>query len=78
MDPHTEGNWRVMTDKEFDKRWWSKRRAKNGEPVVVRRIAVVVAPGDGMAVVGAERSPVMPPEGVSVGDVEEIWTSSAL
>lgn len=61
MDPHTEGNWRVMTVKEFDERWWAKRRGKDGELVIVRRVCVVVTPGDGMVVVGADKSPVVAP-----------------
>ena len=61
MDPHTEGNWRVMTAKEFDERWWAKRRGKDGEPVIIRRVCVVVTPGEGMVVVGADKSPVVAP-----------------
>jgi hypothetical protein len=61
MDPHTEGNWRVMTAREFDERWWAKRRGKDGEPVVIRRVCVVVTPGEGMVVVGADKSPVVAP-----------------
>lgn len=61
MDPHTEGNWRVMTAREFDERWWAKRRGKDGEPVVIRRVCVVVTPGDGMVTVGADKSPVVAP-----------------
>ena len=64
MDPHTEGNWRVLTVQDFDARWWAKRRGPDGQPVRIPRLCVIVQPGPGMAVVGAEASPVTPPDAV--------------
>ena len=44
MDPHVEGNQRVLSYADFDARWWNKQPSPEG-PRIVRRLGIVVVPG---------------------------------
>jgi len=42
MDPNVSGNWRTMSAKDFDERWWDGDNVYRGR--VLRRPAVIVRP----------------------------------
>jgi len=47
MDPHVEGNKRVLSHADFEKRWWNKESGPDGVLRVVKHVAIVVVPGEG-------------------------------
>ena len=53
MDPHVAGNQRVLTTADFDARWWAKR-VKDGQPIKLWHLTVVLAPEAPDVAVGAE------------------------
>jgi hypothetical protein len=57
MDPHFEGNKRVLSYADFDARWWNKSPGPDGLPRIVRRLGIVVVPGT-----KAEKEPADPAE----------------
>jgi predicted double-glycine peptidase/lysophospholipase L1-like esterase len=46
MDPHVEGNKRVLGHADFEQRWWNKEPGPDGQPRIAKHLAIVVVPGD--------------------------------